>query len=144
MRRFGNTPNPNIYYSHRPGAYGIFFKDNKILLTYEHSTNREWQLPGGGLEGTETLHCSLHRETFEETGWSVQPLFKHTIYKRYVFMPEYQKYAEKICHIYVGRAITRKGSAIEKNHEAHLVTIDFALKNLALDCDREILHRLNF
>jgi len=117
MRRYG-TPNPNFEYKRRPGAYAIILGSKGMLLTFQAAPHYEYQLPGGGIDPGETPLQALHREVTEETGWRIEPIQKLTTYKRYVFMPEYEIYAEKICHIYLARGIYPKDVVLEEGHQA--------------------------
>lgn len=64
----------------RVSAYGIYIKDNKVVLTNDAGTDR-WDLPGGGAEEGETVEAALKREFVEETGMEIDgevKLFKST------------------------------------------------------------------
>ncbi len=139
MRRFAEPPQNSQYYKHRPGAYGIFMRHGQILLTAQIADQVEWQLPGGGIEHNEHPMEALSREAFEETGWRVQIARKVTIYKRYVYMPDYQIHAEKICHIYAGRAILRLGEATEPDHFPAFFDPETALEIMVNEGDKAAL-----
>ena len=117
MRRYG-TQNPNITYTRRPGAYAIILGEQGMLLTYQGAPHFEYQLPGGGIDPGEMPVQALHREVMEETGWKIEPIRRLTVYKRFIYMPEYEIHAEKICHIYLARAVCAKGRALEEGHQA--------------------------
>lgn len=53
---------PNI--NRVTSVHGICFYDNKILLV--HVKGRGFNVPGGHVEGDETLEQALHREVYEE------------------------------------------------------------------------------
>ena len=57
----------------RDACRGIVIRDGTILLTYEVNTD-QWFIPGGGLEGNETVQQCCIRELAEETGFVVNPL----------------------------------------------------------------------
>ena len=105
MRRYDAPPAQGIYHKHRPGAYGIFWHKGQILLTFQAGLHNEWQLPGGGVDVGESNAQALIREAYEETGWKVTVDRKITAYRRFVYMPEYKMHADKVCHIYQGRAL---------------------------------------
>jgi 8-oxo-dGTP pyrophosphatase MutT (NUDIX family) len=46
-------------------AFGIYIKDDAILLTQNH---RGWDIPGGTVEGAETVVDTMRRELLEEVG----------------------------------------------------------------------------
>ena len=67
----------------REACRGIVIRDGLILLSYEVNTD-QWFIPGGGLEGNETIQQCCIRELAEETGFVVNPLYQFaTIYEYY-------------------------------------------------------------
>ncbi len=124
MLRFGERVKKNITYKRRVGAYGIIEVKGSLILTKqiinEHTS--EIQLPGGGLESNETLAQALVREAYEETGWRVYIKRKIGCYQRFVFMPEYNIWAHKICHIFFCQGILKLAPPSEKNHSVLLVS----------------------
>ena len=56
----------------RPGAYGILFRDDSVLLSRQWEDG--WDFPGGGVEIGETILEALVREYKEETGLLVGPV----------------------------------------------------------------------
>ena len=56
----------------REACRGIVIRDGLILLTYEVNTD-QWFIPGGGLEGLESIEQCCIRELAEETGYVVNP-----------------------------------------------------------------------
>ena len=59
----------------RDACRGIVIRDGMILMTYEVNTD-QWFIPGGGLEGEETIEACCIRELAEETGFVVDPLYQ--------------------------------------------------------------------
>lgn len=56
----------------RIACRGVIYENGKILLSHELNTG--WYLiPGGGLEGEESIEECCVREMQEETGWHVKP-----------------------------------------------------------------------
>ena len=98
MRRYGENIKRKIKYKIRVGVYGVISVGNKILLTDQDG--EEIQLPGGGVDQGEHKIHALIREVHEETGWKINPIRHLGCYQRFVFMPEYALWAQKICHIY--------------------------------------------
>ncbi len=142
MRRFHAPPKPGQVYRHRPGAYGIFFHNGRVLLTLQEGAKREWQLPGGGIEAGENAGQSLIREALEETGWRVCVERKIGVWKQFTYMPEYEIHAEKICHIYMGRAIYPTDAPLEEGHSAALLAPWEALSRLKIEGDHWFLERV--
>ena len=66
-----------------------------------------WTLPAGFMENAETLQDGALRETFEETGWKIQPVKRLGFFHRFVYMPEYRKWAQKVCHICRSKGLYR-------------------------------------
>ena len=66
----------------REACRGIVIRDGLILLTYEVNTD-QWFIPGGGLEGNETIQQCCIRELAEETGFVVNPLYQFATINEY-------------------------------------------------------------
>ena len=114
MRRYGETVRQGIKYKIRIGVYGIIFVGNKLLLTDQDEN--EIQLPGGGVDHGEQKSHALIREVYEETGWKISPIRHIGTYQRFVFMPEYDLWAQKICHVYYCRGIYPLTKPLEEGH----------------------------
>lgn len=141
IRRFGHLPSKNIKYCTRPGAYAILPRFGKLLLTSQLDPGPDLQLPGGGIEQGESPISALHREVYEETGWSISRPRKLGIFRRFVYMPEYNLHAEKICHIYVARPVQRIGPPVEQGHEPVWLSPDIAVHELGNPGDRHFVQR---
>ncbi|SLN24788.1 RNA pyrophosphohydrolase [Pseudoruegeria aquimaris] len=141
IRRFGDTPAPGRRYRQRPGAYAILPLRGRILLTFQASPAPEFQLPGGGIDPGESPVAALHREAFEETGWKITAPRRLGAFRRFTYMPEYDLWAEKLCHIYVATPTRRLGPPTEPGHAACLLDGEEALHRLANDGDRHFLAR---
>ncbi len=115
---FGPPPEPGCRYQRRPGAYAILSVGRRMLLTVQQEPGPEYQLPGGGIDAGESAQTALHREAFEETGWSIGRLRRLGAYRRFCYMPEYDLWAEKLCHVWLARPILRLGQPSEANHRA--------------------------
>lgn len=139
MRRFGEPIDPARCYRTRPGAYGIIRDGGDVLITEQRAPQPEFQLPGGGIDPGEGAVRALHRECREETGWSIRVLRRLGAFQRYTYMPEYDLWARKICHIYLCRPGLRHGAPSEPGHAAIWMPLDTAARLLSIDGDRHFL-----
>jgi 8-oxo-dGTP diphosphatase len=136
IRRFGEVPKQKQKYRMRPGAYAILPRDGHLLVTRQLEPHPEIQLPGGGIDPGESPLPALHREVFEETGWSISAPKRLGAFRRYTYMPEYDLWAEKLCHIYQARPLRQLGPPSEPGHEALWMAPAEALKALGNAGDR--------
>jgi 8-oxo-dGTP diphosphatase len=114
-RRFGEAPRSDQTYRIRPGIYAILPLGDDLLLTFQGGIHQELQLPGGGIDPGEHPIAALHREVYEETGWRIAAPRRLGVYRRFTFMPEYDLWAEKICHIYLARPLRRIASVGDRH-----------------------------
>lgn len=117
----------------------MLLNGTKVLTTHQAEPTPEFQLPGGGIDPGEHPLPALHREVFEETGWKIAVTRKLGAYRRFTYMPEYDKWAEKICTIYLARPVLRLGPPSEAGHTAVWMTSDQALDQIANTGDRRFL-----
>ena len=136
MRRLGGPPEPDRRYSERPGAYGVILNGRDALLVETDCVGEEIALPGGGIDPGESPVRALHREALEETGWRVAPLRRIWRFQRYTYMPEYDLWAHKVCHVFLCRAIRRLGPPMEAGHRPFWVDIADAPPILDVEGDR--------
>ncbi len=139
MRRYGEAVKPGQRYSPRPGVYAVLLNGDQVLTTHQAEPKPEFQLPGGGIDPGEHPVAALHREVFEETGWKIDIIRKMGMYRRFTYMPEYDKWAEKICAIYLARPILRLGPPTEAGHTAVWMTGSQALQKVSNVGDRAFL-----
>lgn len=118
MRRFGDPARAATRYTTRPGVYAMLVRDGAVLLTRQTSPRPEFQLPGGGIDPGETPLMALHREVFEETGWTLATPRRLSVHRRFTWMPEYGLWADKVCTIYLARPVRRRGPPAEEGHSA--------------------------
>ena len=132
MKLFGERVNYKIKYQRRVGAYGIILQKNDLILTEQITKENgiELQLPGGGTNENESLIRALYREVLEETGWLISNPRFLGVYKRFVYMPEYKMYAEKVCKIYHAIPSRKTSNILEKGHSAHIMHAHLALRLL--------------
>jgi 8-oxo-dGTP diphosphatase len=136
IRRYGTPPTAGQRYKLRPGAYAILPRGGDLLLTFQGAPHHEVQLPGGGIDPGESPIQALHREVFEETGWRIATPVRLGAFRRFVFMPEYDMFAEKLCHIYAAHPVRSHGAPSEEGHQAVWLNADAAISELSNDGDR--------
>ena len=139
MKRFGPNPRADIRYTPRPGVYAILPFRGRILATFQGGIHNEYQLPGGGVDPGEQPISALHREVFEETGWHIAKPRVFYRFKSYVFMPDYNLWAEKICTIYTAQPIYRHSEPLELDHNPVELSVKDALRRLANAGDRDAI-----
>jgi len=139
MRRYGEALRRDKTYRRRPGVYAILERAGSVLLTHQMAPVPEVQLPGGGIDPGEHPVAALHREIMEETGWRAGGLRRLGAYRRFVYMPDYDMWAEKICMIYAGRPVQRLGAPTEAGHTALWLPLDAAIGQLGSSGDRDML-----
>ena len=132
MIRFGENIKSNIKYKRRVGVYGLLVYGNKLILTEQETIDRnlEIHLPGGGVDKGEHYIHALHREVMEETGWHIRVLKKEGVFQRFTYMPEYNLWAHKICHIYRCKPIYIKSLSLEEGHKYIISNYATALEQL--------------
>lgn len=139
MRRFGEAIVRGQAYRPRPGAYAVLMRAGQVLITHQSEPRPEFQLPGGGIDPGEGALQALHREVFEETGWSIGAARRLGAYRRFTYMPEYDRWAEKICTVFLARPVLRRGPPSEPGHSAVWMAPEAALDRLATEGDRHFL-----
>lgn len=136
IRRFGQPPRTDVTYRARPGVYAVLLRGSEMLLTFQEEPDPEFQLPGGGIDPGESPVSALHREVYEETGWTISSPKRLGAFRRFVFMPEYDLWAEKVCTIYTARPACRLGPPTEPLHTACWLPAHEAIKVLANSGDQ--------
>jgi 8-oxo-dGTP diphosphatase len=142
MRRWGERVVRGRRYKRRPGAYAILWRDGEVLLTLQTEPLPEVQLPGGGIDPGENPLAALHREVREETGWRIAGARRLGAYRRFVFMPEYDLWAEKLCEVWLARPALRLGDPSEPGHFAFWASPAAALALLPNAAERDFLCRV--
>ncbi|MFK7751980.1 MAG: NUDIX domain-containing protein [Sedimentitalea sp.] len=144
IRRFGQRPDPARRYRQRSGVYAILPRNGAVLLTLQQEdSGPDLQLPGGGIDSGESPLAALHREVLEETGWRIANPRRLGAFRRFVFMPEYNLWAEKMCHIYLARPVLSLGPAQEIGHEPFWADITIAANLLKNPGDQYFLSRFS-
>lgn len=139
IRRFGQPPLPTQRYTLRAGAYAILPLQTRILLTAQVGEVLDIQLPGGGIDLGESPTQALYREVMEETGWRISKPKRLGAFRRFVFMPEYDLWAEKICHIYVAKPTRQICEPLEPSHFTTIMEPSEAAFSLGNEGDRNFV-----
>ena len=141
IRRYGESIHPGQKYRRRPGVYAVLLDGQAVLLTHQAQPIPEYQLPGGGIDQGEAPIAALHREVMEETGWHIAAVRHLGTYRRFTYMPEYDKWAEKVCYIFTARPTMRLSPPTEAGHRAVWASPDQALQLITNTGDRAMLMR---
>jgi 8-oxo-dGTP diphosphatase len=139
IRRYGENVLTGQSYRRRPGVYAVLLDGDGLLLTHQAEPLPEYQLPGGGIDKGEHPIAALHREVMEETGWHISTPRRIGVYRRFVYMPDYDLWAEKLCTIYLARPVMRMGLPTEPGHSAIWVSAREGLALLDNVGDRAML-----
>jgi len=141
LPRFDEPKRPGQRYRTRAGAYAIILLGTDMLVTFQSKPKPEFQLPGGGIDPGESPLAALHREVREETGWGICLPRRLGAFQRYTYMPDYDLWARKVCHVYLCRPTRRQCAIIEPDHSAHWMPAKEAIGLLANGGDRYFLGR---
>ena len=141
IRRVGEPPRADIRYRLPPGAYAILPLGQRILLTTQSEPEWDVQLPGGGIDPGESPVQALHREVLEEVGWRIAYPRRLGAFRRFVFMPEYDLWAEKLCTIFLAFPVRQIAEPTEPDHETLVLNGVDAVGALSNDGDRHFLRR---
>ena len=141
IRRVGPPPMADRRYTVRAGAYAILPLKRRLLLTGQDAKVLDIQLPGGGIDPGESPVQALHREVREEIGWAISAPRRLGAFRRFVFMPEYDIWAEKVCHVYVARPVYQVTEPIEPDHVTLVLDPSEAAIALGNDGDRLFVRR---
>ncbi len=139
--RIGEPVRTGVRYKTRPGAYAVLVRDGKVLLTHQARPYPEFQLPGGGIDPGESPVATLHREVLEETGWCISVKRRLGCFRRFTYMPEYEFWAEKICHVFLARPAYERGAPTEPDHIAMWAEPAIAPELVGNDGDRLFLRK---
>lgn len=139
IRRFGEARRNDKSYRLRTGVYAILPMNSEVLLTHQAEPVPEFQLPGGGIDPGESPLAALHREVLEETGWRIATPVRLGAFRRFTYMPEYDLWAEKLCHVYLARPVRPVTPPTEAGHTALWTHGTTAIEIVGNDGDRAFL-----
>lgn len=141
IRRVGKAPQPDMSYTVRHGVYAILPQPGGLLVTMQQDPKPELQLPGGGIDPGESPLQALYREVMEETGWIIAAPRRLGAFRRFVFMPDYDLWAEKLCTIYVARPVRAICAPTEPGHACLTVSTEIAMSQLGNVGDRMFVQK---
>lgn len=142
IRRFGENIVAGQQYTVRAGAYAILPLGADLLVTHQAKPTPEFQLPGGGIDPGESPLHALYREVMEETGWKISAPRKLGAFRKFTYMPEYDLWAEKLCHIYLAHPVRALGDPTEKDHTPVWMSGQEAAHRLANEGDCHFVGQL--
>lgn len=142
IRRHGEAVKRGQRYGLRPGVYAVLLKGNSLLATFQANPEPEFQLPGGGIDPGEQPVAALHREVMEETGWRISAPRRIGAFRRFCYMPDYDRWAEKLCTVYLARPVRPIGPPTEAGHSAVWLPVVQALDLLGNAGDRAMLAKV--
>ena len=121
MKQFG-IKRPDQVYTPRPSAHVVLFDQHGRIFVVRHAT--KYFLPGGGVEGGESVEDALHREIREEIGWSVKIGVQLDTAGEYVHIVKEGSYINKVGHFFLGEIVDTSCGGTELDHEPMWVTTD--------------------
>ena len=142
IRRMGEPPQAGVRYGYRPGVYAMLLRGRHLLVTHQAEPVPEFQLPGGGIDPGEQPIPALHREVAEETGWRIANPRRIGAFRRFTWMPDYDKWAEKLCTIYLADPVYPLAPPSEPGHTAIWLPVEEAALRLGNAGDRIFVRKL--
>jgi 8-oxo-dGTP diphosphatase len=139
MRRYGERVRGGRIYRDRPGVYAILPREGRLLLTHQAEPVPEYQLPGGGIDPGEPPLRALFARCWRKPAGRIAAPRRLCVYQRFTYMPEYDLWARKLCHIYVARPALRHGPPAEAGHQAVWMDAIGAVGWLGSPGDRAVL-----
>ncbi len=110
-------------------------------MTAQTAPEFDVQLPGGGIDPGESPQQALHREVLEEIGWRIAQPQRLGAFRRFVYMPDYDMWAEKLCHVYLAHPVRQIRPPIEPDHITLVLSASEAIATLGNDGDRMFMSR---
>jgi len=141
IKRIGQPPRQDKAYTVRAGAYAILPLKGRFLTVVQIGDDVDVMLPGGGIDPGESPVQALHREVMEELGWRIAKPRRLGAFRRFVFMPDYDLWAEKLCHVYVAHPVFQITDPIERDHHPMVLSGPDAVAALDNAGDRMFMQR---
>ena len=134
----GHPKIEGVSYRQRECCYGICLKDGKVLVVYSEK-DKNYSVPGGGMESGESLYAALEREMREEAGYelisSKHFLDIHTYGKNTVGV-----YIEKLAHMFLIEVDEKTSKRpIEDWHKPMFVEKEKAIELIDNDWQKRVL-----
>ncbi len=119
----GHALKDGVEYFFRECCYGLAEKDGKLMLVYSEK-DKNYSVPGGGMEEGETPIEAIQREFLEETGYSIKQV-KHFIDVHSSGRNNKGVYVEQFSHVFkVVIDEESKVEPLENWHKANFYTIE--------------------
>jgi 8-oxo-dGTP diphosphatase len=116
-------------YRRRPGAYGVALRDGLVLVV---DTPEGRFLPGGAIDGEESVLEALRREVAEETGYELVDAAPIGMASQLMTTRAAGEAIEKVGHFFrVALLEEPAGGGIEADHRARWVPAQEAIATLA-------------
>ncbi|WP_435390879.1 NUDIX hydrolase [Jeotgalibacillus haloalkalitolerans] len=115
MRIFGEKESGKNYIT-RPAVYAVMFNSGKDMIAVIQVQDRNYFLPGGGIENGETHEECLEREVLEETGIEVKNCRLIGSAGRYFYAVSEDTYYLSEGHFYMCEAGEKIGEPIDADH----------------------------
>ena len=143
IRRFGDARVDGQHYTRRHGAYAIVLQGDHILLTHQSWPENDWQLPGGGIDATESAAQALRREVREENRLARAAFAAAGCVPALLLHARLRSLGGKNCAAFIWRQPLRAvGPPSEPGHRAAWRPLPEAVALLGNDGDRSFLASL--
>ena len=128
LPQFGERIAGNIY-TYRPGAYAVVFDADQRVAVVKNRHGYYFLL-GGGVEPSETIEETLHREVLEESGYEIHIHRKRGEAMECFWSESDQRYFEVHGHFYAASFGQRVCEPVDDHHVLVWLTAEEAAKQL--------------